>query len=357
MPSQHDGRQRPAGIRDVARVAGVSVATASFALNGRPGVAEDTRKRIVAVAANLGYRANTQAQALRRGQTTTYGIVVRNFANPFFLEVLGGAEEIASECGATLLVLDSRYSPERERGHVREMAAQRLAGLAIASVGTGGSIRLWQELRAGAPVVALNTVVDAVGVSRVCPDNAAAVELPLRRLAELGHASVAFLSAPRRLMADPDRLHHFQQLAPELGLRAHVMYSPLTLADVRQATLAVLAAANAPTAIITNSDYTAHAVYKAARELSLRIGPEISVVGHDDLPTSELLDPPLATIALDGREMGRRLMRRLLGSDSPGDYVAPVELVERASLQAPGSLVQGGLTGPGDGSLSRASTR
>jgi DNA-binding LacI/PurR family transcriptional regulator len=357
MLSQQDGRQRPAGIRDVARMAGVSVATASFALNGRPGVAEDTRKRIVAVAADLGYRANTQAQALRRGQTTTYGIVVRNFANPFFLEVLGGAEEIASECGATLLVLDSRYSPERERGQVREMAAQRLAGLAIASVGTGGSIRLWQELRAGAPVVALNTAVDAVGVSRVCPDNAAAVELPLRRLAELGHASVAFLSAPRRLMADPDRLHHFQRLAPELGLRPHVMYSPLTLADVRQAALAMLASANAPTAIITNSDYTAHAVYKAVRELSLRIGPGISVVGHDDLPTSELLDPPLATIALDGREMGRRLMRRLVGSDPPDDYVAPVELVERASLQAPGSLAHGELTGPGDGGLSRASTR
>ncbi|HEY1346818.1 MAG TPA: LacI family DNA-binding transcriptional regulator [Streptosporangiaceae bacterium] len=337
MPSQQDGRRRPAGIRDVARAAGVSVATASFALNGRPGVAEDTRKRVVAAAASLGYRANTQAQALRRGQTTTYGIVVRNFANPFFLEVLAGAEEIASECGATLLVLDSRYSVERERGHVREMAAQRLAGLAIASVGTGGSIRLWQELRAGAPVVALNTVVDgAAGVSRVCPDNAAAVELPLRRLAELGHASVAFLSAPRRLMADPDRLHHFRRLAPGLGLRARVMYSPLTLADVRQAALAMLAGADAPTAIITNSDYTAHAVYKAARELSLRIGPEISIVGHDDLPTSELLDPPLATIALDGREMGRRLMLRLLES-APGDYVAPVELVERASLQALGS--------------------
>jgi len=317
-------------------MAGVSVASASFALNGQPGVAEDTRKRILAVAAELGYRANTQARALRRGQTTTYGIVVRNFANPFFLEVLGGAEEVAGERGATLLVLDSRYSLERERGHVREMAAQRLAGLAIASVGTGESIRLWQELRAGAPVVALNTVVDgATGVARVCPDNAAAVELPLRRLAELGHGCVAFLTAPRQLMADPDRLHHFQRLASQLGVRPRVMYSPLTLTDVRQATLAMLTGRNAPTAIITNSDYTAHAVYKAARELSLRIGPDISVVGHDDLPTSELLDPPLATIALDGREMGRMLMLRLLQQHPPGDYVAPVELVERASLQAP----------------------
>ncbi len=338
MAGHEGGPQRPPGIRDVARMAGVSVASASFALNGQPGVAEDTRRRIVAAAEQLGYRANPQAQALRRGRTTTYGIVVRNFANPFFLEVLSGAEQVASEYGATLLVLDSRYSPERERTQVREMAAQRLAGLAIAPVGTGGSIRLWQELRPGAPVVAVNTTAGNLkGIARVCPDNAAAVELPMRRLADLGHESVAFLSAPRLLMADPDRLRHFRRLSRELGLRGRVMYSPLTIGDVREAARALLSGRDAPTAIITNSDYTAHAIYKAAHDLSLRVGPGVSVVGHDDLPTSELLDPPLATIRLDGREMGRQLMLRLLGPDTSGDYVAPVELVERASLREPES--------------------
>jgi LacI family transcriptional regulator len=117
-----------------------------------------------------------------------------------------------------------------------------------------------------------------------------------------------------------------------------VIYTPLTIADVQLATRASLSGPGAPTAIITNSDYTAHAIYKAARELRLRVGPAISVVGHDDLPTSELLDPPLATIRLDRREMGRAAMRRLLGQVPPGDYVAPVELVERASLQAPGDV-------------------
>jgi Bacterial regulatory proteins, lacI family len=88
MTSQQGGGRQPAGIRDVARLAGVSVASVSFALNGQPGVADDTRRRILAVAAQLGYRANPQAQALRRGRTTTYGLVIRNFSNPFFLEVL-----------------------------------------------------------------------------------------------------------------------------------------------------------------------------------------------------------------------------------------------------------------------------
>jgi DNA-binding LacI/PurR family transcriptional regulator len=343
MTSQQGGAKQPTGIRDVARKAGVSVATVSFALNGQPGVAEDTRQRILAAAAELGYRANPQAQALRRGRTTTYGLVIRNFNDPFFLEVLSGAEQAADEAGATLLLLDSHYSRERERMLVREMAAQRLAGLAIAPVGKGESVLLWQELRPDAPVVALNATVEGItGVSRVYPDNAVGVELAMRRLAELGHASVAFLSAPRGLVADPDRLRHFRRLTRELGVRPYVMHSPLTITDVRKAAGSLLARPDAPTAIITNSDYTALGIYLTTRDLALRIGPDVSVIGHDDLPTSELLDPPLATIRLDGREMGRAVMARLLGGNPPSDYIAPVELLERASLQAPQIVVDGG---------------
>jgi LacI family transcriptional regulator len=337
MAERCAGSGRPAGIRDVARAAGVSVATVSLALNGQPGMTDETRQRIKAVAQRLGYRANPQAQALRRGRTTTYGFVVRNFSNPFFLEMLSGAQQVAAEAGATLLVLDSRYSLARECHHIREMATQRLAGLAIAPVGSGESIRLWQELRPGTPAVAVNAALDGIsGVSRVCPDNTAAVELPMRRLAELGHTQVAFLSAPPPLMADPDRLRHFRRMARQLGLRGRVMYSPLTIADVQQAATALLSSRNPPTAIITNSDYTAHAVYKAARELGLPVGEGVSVIGHDDLPTSELLDPPLATIRLDQQAMGRAVMRRLLEQASGGDYIAKVELIERASLQRPG---------------------
>ena len=336
MTNQQGGSQQPAGIRDVARKAGVSVASVSFALNGQPGVAQDTRRRILAAAAELGYRANPQAQALRRGRTTPYGLVIRNFSNPFFLEVLTGAERAADEADVTLLLLDSHYSMERERMHVREMAAQRLAGLAIAPVGDGESVRLWQELRPGTPVVALNASMEGfAGVSRVYPDNAVGVELAMRRLAELGHTSAAFLSAPRGMAADTDRLRYFRRHARELGVRPHVMRSSLTVADVRKAARTLLTRGDAPTAIITNSDYTALGIYKTTRDLSLRIGPDVSVIGHDDLPTSELLDPPLATIRVDGQEMGRALMTRLLDWDPPTDYVAPVELVERASLRAP----------------------
>src|SRR5205085_11606201 len=104
MTSQQGGGRQPAGIRDVARLAGVSVASVSFALNGQPGVADDTRRRILAAADELGSRANPQAQALRRGPTTAYGLVIRHFSNPFFLDVLTGAEHAATDAGATLLL-------------------------------------------------------------------------------------------------------------------------------------------------------------------------------------------------------------------------------------------------------------
>src|SRR4051794_24727099 len=111
---QGDGEHGLAGLGLGARLAGVSVAWVSFAVNGQPGVADDARRRILAAADELGYRANPQAQALRRGRTTTYGLVIRNFSNPFFLEVLTGAERAAGEAGGTPLPLDSHYSAERE---------------------------------------------------------------------------------------------------------------------------------------------------------------------------------------------------------------------------------------------------
>jgi LacI family transcriptional regulator len=331
--STHDPAWPRVGIRDVAAAAGVSVASASVAINGRAGVSEQTRQRVLQAAHRLGYRANPQAQALRRGRTSTYGLVIRNFTNPFFIDVISGAEEVAAEAGATLLVVDSHYSLEREQRHVEAMANRQCAGLAISPVGSGQALARWQSLRPGLPAVALNaTAAGSPGVIRVGPDNRDAVRLPMQRLAELGHVRVGFLSAPRPLMADPDRLQQFRRQVRSLGIRGQVLYSPLTIDAVRSTVARALARADGPTAVITNSDYTAHGVYLAARSLSVPVGSGLSVVGHDDLPTSELLDPPLTTLRLDRRAMGRALMRRLLDPSVTDDHVEPVTLVERASV-------------------------
>lgn len=115
-------------------------------------------------------------------------------------------------------------------------------------------------------------------------------------------------------------------------MQGRVCYAALNMAAVQSAIESVLSESDRPTAVIANSDHAAQAIYKAARRLGVGIGTELSVVGHDDLPTSELLDPPLSTIWLDRREMGRQIMYRLLGSVPTSDYLAPVRYVERASV-------------------------
>ena len=237
MTTDSDAPGKPVGIRDVAKAVGVSVATASLAINGQPGVAEETRRRIVAAA---------RAARLPR--------------QPAGAGAAPGAHHDLRLCGAQL------RQPVLPRGAQRGAAGRRAtpgprcssSTRATRSSASAGTCRNWRRsgwtgwpsprsgpasrygsgrsLRPGAPAVALNASAEGVdGICRVSPDNAAAVELPMRRLAELGHESVAFLSAPRQLMADPDRLRHFRRLARELGLRPRIMYSPLTIADVQQA--------------------------------------------------------------------------------------------------------------------------
>lgn len=324
--------RRPS-IKDVARAAGVSTGLASLALNDRDGVAASTKARIRAVADDLGYRADPHARALRTGATDTVALVVRNLANPYFLEVISAAQRTAAEDHATtVLVVDSDYSVEREREHVERLAAQRVGALAIAPVGPGATIERWQELSPDRPTVVLNaTAADLTGVSRVSPDNDAAVRAATTHLAELDHRRITFLTAPAGLMADHDRLAAFLDVCAELGVEPHPVEAALNLSSVRETGERLLGSAARPTAIVTNSDFSAQGLYLAARHAGIRIGADLSVVGHDDLPTSALLDPPLTTLALDRRAIGRALAARLTSATTLPDHREPVTLTVRSS--------------------------
>ena len=323
-------------LSDVAREAGVSTGLVSIALNDRYGVSATTRARILAVAERLDYRVNPIARALRTGASDTVALVIRNISNPYFLDVITGAEQAAVEAGKTLLVVDCDYSLERERQTLVRLASQQVDGIAIAPVGAGQSVRLWRKLRPESRVVVVNATAPGVrGVSRVGPDNVRAVQLAVEHLADLGHAEIAFLTAPPDLIADPDRLAAFTATTKALGLKGKAVQTPLSLPSVHEAVGRLLARKRRPTAVITNSDFTAHAVYKAARDAGITVGRDLSVVGHDDLPTSELLDPPLTTLRVDGRAIGRAAVERLVLSPgaTASDHVEPVTLVARRSTR------------------------
>lgn len=321
----------------VAKAAGVSPSLVSFVFNGRPGVAAATREHVLEVAGRLGYVPDPRARELRTGKASIVGLVVRNVANPFFNEILLGLEDGAEADGVSIMAMDSRYDQTREMAHVRSLAARRPAGLVLVPVGNADSAQQWQALRPETPLVVVNASLDAAPeVAHVTPDNVRAVRLAFEHLWTLGHRRIALLSAPRSLMPDGDRLAEYERVSAEHGVSPVPLFASLVGDGLTAGLDAALdvGPASRPTAIITNSDHAAAYVYHAIRERGWQVGRELSVVGHDDLATSDLLAPGLTTIRVDLREMGRQAYARVVDPDV-GNHTEAVSLVVRGSTGAP----------------------
>lgn len=325
---------KPPTIHTVAQRVGVSPSLVSLALNGKPGVSERRRTEIIEIARQLGYSPSPVARALRKGESSVYGLIARNFDNPFFADVMIGMQDLAAQTGHVIVSLDSGYDRDRELLYMRNLAARRIEGLAIAPIGHADTLTEWRRLMPNAPTVLINADgsphPDAMHVT---PDSWQAVKLALGHLHELGHRHIAFLTAPEGQMADDARLDAYLHLCRKYYLEPYVFPSSLAFESLVSATRKMLNSGTPPTALIVNSDYAAQAVYAASRSLGVDIGRNLSVVGHDDLASSALLDPPLTTISLDRRNIGRETLLRLTGSAN-GDHRQQVSLVVRRSTAA-----------------------
>ncbi|WP_433655210.1 LacI family DNA-binding transcriptional regulator [Nocardia sp. CA-128927] len=190
------------------------------------------------------------------------------------------------------------------------------------------------------PVVLLNSADpgDRQATMSVRSDQHAAVDLAVRHLVDAGHRRLAMVIAPPDKSPDPERWQHFQLLSEQLGFTATAVITELSADAARVAVAAELRRASEvrPTAFIANSDYIAHAVYLAAADCGLLVPQDISVIGHDDLPTSASLSPPLTTIGVNRREIGERAAALLISTlDGPPptarDVIVAVDLRVRSS--------------------------
>ncbi|MFT4216434.1 MAG: LacI family DNA-binding transcriptional regulator [Micropruina sp.] len=322
-------------LKMVALAAEMSVAQTSMALNGKPGVAPETRARVLAAARRLGYVPDPIAQELRTGRSAVLALVVRNVANPYFNDILSGMQAAALDHGVAVIMMDSDYSEDHERRHIRYLLSRRVCGLAIAPVGVAAAVEEWRAAQPASPVVLLNSSVRPKGgMDRIAPDPRA-VDLAFDHLWGLGHRRIGFLSAPHSLMSDRDRLNRYLGRCRKHRVAPTTLHTELREAAITSRLLDALAdPLERPTAVITNSDWSAHYVYRAARSCGLEIGRDLSVVGHDDLTSSELLAPALTTLRLDRRAIGAEVVHHLRGVHT-GDHLAPVELVVRDSSGPP----------------------
>jgi DNA-binding LacI/PurR family transcriptional regulator len=321
-------------IRTVAAQAGVSPSTVSRVFARPEIVAEDARRRVLAAAAELGYRPNPVARSLARGRTGNLGLLVPDIANPFFGPLIKAVQKQASRSDLSLFVADSDEHADDELALARAMAKQ-VDGLVLASS------RMRDEdvrdLTALAPVVTVSRRVDGVPAVLTPPDEG--LRQAVDHLHALGHRAVVYLSGPTEFYANRERL---AALHAACGARAMELvelgpFQPRFEAGVRAADLVL--AENA-TAVLAYNDQIALGLMSRLTERGHRVGPDVSVVGIDDSWIARMVTPSLTTVRVPGDDAGVAAVRLLTDLavrpfDEPPTVSLPTELMVRASTSPP----------------------
>jgi LacI family transcriptional regulator len=327
-----------ATMNDVARTAGVSVATVSRVLsNDGAGVSPELRERVTAAVAELDYHPNHLPRNLRARSSRTIGLVISDIDNPFFTAIVRGAEDVAHRRGYTMVLANTDEDAAREAICLQTMAAERAAGVVVASTGqhSDGVRRL---ISTGIPVVALDRRIAGANVDTVVVDNETASYEAVSHLASLGHRRVAMVGGPGKVSAIREREAGYERAVRDHGLEPGLLrHSDLREAGGRRTTLELLREPAArPTAIFSVNNMSTIGVLHALRDLGLRAPDDVSVIGFDDIPTGDLLDPPLSVVRQPTYQLGARaaelLLRRVEEPDVPvQEVVLAASLVLRPS--------------------------
>lgn len=322
-------------IYDVARVAGVAPSTVSrtFARPGR--VNADTAARIRAVAAELGYRANPLARALSTSKTRMIALVISDVTNPFYSELIRGAQIAAAEADYTVLLADARESDLVERESL-ERALPAIEGIVIGSSRmSDSSLRMIAKQK---PMIVLNR--DLVGVPSVVTDNPRGMRRAIEHLGELGHTHITYVAGPESSWADGMRWRALREAGHELVLHTRrVGPFPPTVEGGARAAAAVVDAL--PTAVIAYNDLMAIGLMRDSAARGIAVPDQISVIGVDDIFAARLVTPPLTTVAAPLRALGTTAVRNLLAilrgaqARSSEAFVLPTRLVVRGSTAPP----------------------
>jgi LacI family transcriptional regulator len=307
---------RSAGIKDVARLAGVSVGTVSNVLNRPDRVSDATRTRVQAAMAELRFVRNESARALRAGRSRTVGVVVLDVANPFFTDVAAGVEEVAEAHGAMTVLCNSGQDAGRERRYLDQLVEQRVLGILVTPVDGGGQ-RLSEVRERGVPVVLVDRAAADPGCS-VAVDDVLGGRLAAEHLLGRGHERLAFVGGP--LAIDQVRDRHTGVLAALSaagrgeGSLVVVETAALAIDEGRAAgaRLAALPAARRPTAVFCANDLLALGLLQEMTRRRVGVPEDLAIVGYDDIEFAAAAAVPLSSVRQPRQQLGRAAMELLM---------------------------------------------
>ena len=334
-------------ITDVARLAGVSIATASRVVSSADyAVSATTRERVLVAARELDYVPNALARGLLKSHVPVAAVIVHDITDPYFSEIVRGVEDAAAPGGFLVIICSSDRIPERERSYVRLLRSIRASTVIFAGSGLddpGLNEEMSRHVTAmrayGAAVVHLSP--HAGGEPEVGIDNAWGIASMIGALVGLGHRDIAFLAGPGSLFVARERLEGYRRGLAANGIRFDeriVVRTPFTREGGAAAVDTLLAGEAAFTAICCANDLLALGALERLAELGIDVPRQASVAGFDDIETASIVAPSLSTVRLPLHEIGRRgfaFAEALLAGDRPERQVLPLELVLRDSTAAP----------------------
>jgi len=330
----------PATIRDVAKAAGVSIATVSNYLNETKTISPATRSRIEKSIAGLEFVPNSASRVMRGQRSPAIGYVVPDGLNPFFAEVARGVEDAALRAGYVIVTCNTEGDPERERRYLTALAEMRVMGVLITPTDSATD-QLDVLRRGGASVVMLDHPSPDSQFSSVVVDDVAGGRMAMDHLLELGHRDILFIGGPGREDQVQNRLFGARGALESAGLDPDSlgwMSSTGTTAIARaEVGERLLQLPTLPTALICANDLIALAVQSNLARNGIRAPDDISIVGYDDIDHAQLAEVPLTTIRQPMYELGNRAARMLFepAGDIPESHQFTPALVVRSSTGAP----------------------
>ena len=336
-----------ANMKEIAKIAGVSLGSVSHVLNGSAAVSESLRKRVMDAVDSAGYQPSQLARGLRRDKTNMVGMIIPDITNPFFPAVVRGAEDVCFAAGYRLVLCNTDNNHEKELAHLNELRTYLPAGL-IVIPSSFSDLTAQAELyrKAGTSVVCVDRLPSGWKGNSVTFAHTDGAYTATNHLIQLGHRLLAAIAGPLHLTNAQKRLAGFQKALKRGGIQISSEYIQESTFDRHGGYVkarVLLRLVPRPTAIFASNDLMALGALQAAQEMALRCPEDLSIIGFDNLEFSEITSPPLTTVHQPGYQLGTRAAEILLkqvrsGIDTAEQVVLKTELILRQSACAPASM-------------------
>jgi LacI family transcriptional regulator len=325
-----------ATLEDVARAAGVGPMTVSRTINNHPYVAAETAKRVRAAILQLNYRPNHAARMLTGQLSRSIGLIVPDLADSFFSVICHAVQETARESGYLVWFAASNYDPSIEAAQVEQMTHHPVDGILLVPVDSRH--QYLKGVASGAtPVVTIDRPIEVAATDSVEVENRTGARMAVEHLLNHGHRNIVCVATNSHLRTIKQRIAGYEERMRLARLQPPKVVQ-LSNPSAAKATLSTLfASRKRPDALFTANNFSTIWVIETLREMKIKVGKDVALVGFDDVDFYTLITPPITAVRQPADELGRmsaRLLLQKIKGDSPASpvrTVLPVSLIVRES--------------------------